>query len=165
MNIEKLGTLLASDTNAKLLLSTLVKGNHKESTTVEKAGQIFSVHGINLERNQIVYLFKQFQRAECGRFITGRRGRSSRMHWIPEAAALLKAASDPQVPPASSSPLGAAGKNVVKLVHQFHLRPDCTVSFELPIDLSGNEAARIARFIESLPMGLGPQLTNENLAA
>ena len=35
--------------------------------------------------------------------------------------------------------------------HTFRLRPDQSVTVELPADLTSQEAARMARFIETLP--------------
>ena len=36
--------------------------------------------------------------------------------------------------------------------HKFHLRPDLSVTIELPTDLTPQEAARMSRFIETLPL-------------
>jgi hypothetical protein len=39
------------------------------------------------------------------------------------------------------------------ITHSFHLRPDLTLEFELPVDLTPQDAQRIARFVETLPFG------------
>jgi len=39
------------------------------------------------------------------------------------------------------------------ITHSFHLRPDLTLELDLPADLTAQEAARIARFVEALPFG------------
>ncbi len=41
------------------------------------------------------------------------------------------------------------GANMLK--HSFRLRPDVTVSFELPSNVTANEAQRLADFLKTVP--------------
>jgi len=157
MNHEKLKSLFLSDPNSKVLLEALIKGNHKGATSVEGALQLFKAYGVTTFRGQVVHLFKQFQKAECGRFVTGRRGSPSRLRWSHDVSTVAKAAltgklNESGATESTNLEASVEIEEISGLNHQFHLRPNYTVNFELPTNLSGNEASRLAKFIESLPM-------------
>jgi hypothetical protein len=159
MNPDKLKSLYSINPNARHLFDMLAeRSNNAKSTSVERIMQLSSAHKIPISRNEVVGLFKQLAEIGCGRFVTGRRGHSSRLQWAVNIFTLGKAASGEldKVDSLESAPpvLDAEKLNgsVSALTHRFHLRPDHAVTFELPTDLSEKEAQRLAKFIEALPM-------------
>jgi transcriptional regulator with XRE-family HTH domain len=50
-----------------------------------------------------------------------------------------------------ASDQGSPDRELRSIRHTFHLRPDVSVSFDLPEDLTSAEADRLAGFIKSLP--------------
>lgn len=162
MNITKLNNLLSTMPSVKLLLKTLIeyqdmRERYNDSITVEAAISILKTdHEINVSRGEIIYIFQQLQDCECGRFITGRRKKQSRFQWAFNLAVFSKDFSKELKKVEDSNSKNSEVSNeegkMTDLRHQFHLRPNYTVNFELPTDLSGNEASRLAKFIESLPM-------------
>ena len=90
----------------------------------------------NVDRQEIVALLKDLEEAGFGRFLAGRRGHPSRLEWSLEDVAESGEISDSEVS---------------SLRHQFRLRRDSTVLFDLPEDLTKSEAQRLADFVLTLP--------------
>jgi hypothetical protein len=161
MDNNELAQFFKSNPYAKILLEVLVEEKQRiYHTTIKKAIDIYSSRKINVFRNQVVQLFKQLQRLGCGRFIIGRRGSPSRLRWAVDVATIYKAISSDSIGRENlGSPSSVQGNSEASspspiLSHQFHLRPDRTVVFDLPSDLNEREAQRLAKFIESLPMAM-----------
>jgi hypothetical protein len=94
-------------------------------------------------------LLEKLGRRRFGRFILGRRGKPTRFELaasfrdeIVRACKAEELAAIPPEPPEPPSP--------PKIRHAFALRPDFPVLLDLPPDLTRAEAARLARFAESL---------------
>lgn len=131
---------------------------NRGETSVEDAEEFFR------DRQDAVNFLKQLGEAGCGNFFTGRRGRPTRIEWatcgaIPVAKTFLQAAD--QVPAAdvsglttgtAPSPLPSTQTLPAKLhPHTFLLRPELTLTLQLPLNLTKEEANRLADFIRALP--------------
>ena len=131
-----------------------------------------------LSRPQAIMLCKQLQEAAVGRFVAGRRGRSSRVEWIVDpraigavfaqadggtqadeagwrdldepAPARARSSSTSQLQTPAPAPAPASPEREDEDRHLFRLRPDRQVRVSLPIDLTRREAARLADFVRAL---------------
>ncbi|MBW3599256.1 MAG: winged helix-turn-helix domain-containing protein [Planctomycetes bacterium] len=155
MDVEKLKELYASDTAAQRFLDHAAGRQRNQSeTTVDRALQILRNDGHHVTRQEIISVFQSLENCGCGRFVAGRRGWPSRFVWSTAMISVGRAATGEQedVEELEEETTEAVGEHEW-IAHSFHLRPDLTVEFELPVDLTAPEAARIARFVEALPFG------------
>jgi hypothetical protein len=117
---------------------------------------------VGASRREVIRIFRRLHDAGCGQFIVGRGGWPSRFVWDVEMIEVGKAAAgqaeqiNPVDPGAPTEPeeerLEASGDGPFDhFVHSFQLRPDLSVSLELPADLTASEAARLAEFVKTLP--------------
>jgi hypothetical protein len=106
--------------------------------------------------------FRKLESFGCGKLIMGRRKQKTRLQWgACGAIAVAKAFLSEDIG------VGTSGQSVSQLGdsdshpqsetpfgfhrHKFLLRKDMNVHFTLPLDLSKEEANRLAEFIRSLP--------------
>jgi len=111
----------------------------------------------------LVVALRRLDNAGAGKFFVGRRGRPSRFAWT-QLPRVLGLKVIPAGPPATSSaakaPAVANAEPDPALIREeggmcsypFRLRRQLTVFLKLPADLSPNEAARLAGFVQSLPL-------------
>jgi hypothetical protein len=156
MNNDILKSLFEQNIMARMLVQGLPQDAKAWTvTTSQSAIKILSSLKIPINSSQITELFRKFERCGCGRFIIGRRGRLSRFRWNTDLAAIAKFISA-EIHVQTSSPVDhmddATGAGMLN--HQFHLRQNLTITFDLPADLSSGDAQRISKFIESLPMAV-----------
>jgi hypothetical protein len=142
----------------KLILELAEDYNPRGYTNVSEAvSTLVDVCEINVGRSQIIALFRQLEKFECGLFFVGRKGHLSRFHWsidIKLIAKTLKGNSSGEgtSPKASAPPTGTAtAHSSATLRHTFHLRQDFELILNLPTDLTEKDAQRISKFVESLP--------------
>lgn len=88
---------------------------------------------------EVVAALRKLAQLSCGQFIVGRKGHPSRFLWAVDRVAVAKAATGTAMP-------------VEMVEHRFRLRPNEYIAFNLPIDLTPSEAARIADFVRTLPI-------------
>ncbi len=105
MDIEKLRTLYQDDAAARLLLNRWSQRQRRAS--VSEVGALLrdpQVKDARLERGDIVRVLRALESCECGRFVTGRRGRDSRFMWrddcIRVGQASIDVSGDPNATPA-----------------------------------------------------------------
>ena len=108
--------------------------------------------GGKISRWDVINVFRELQKCGCGNFLVGRRGGASRFEWDVEMVGVGQAAAreTEQVEEVSLEEAEEDGDNNL-FKHTFRLRIDQSVTVELPKDLTSQEAARMARFIETLP--------------
>src|SRR5690606_27511620 len=105
-----------------------------------------------------VEFFKQLAEANCGEFVVGRKGHSSRFEWGVGLVSVGRVASGQlnQVERLADVELSrelddGADAEPDELNHRFKLRPDFEVDLRLPRDLTTAEAGRLADFARTLP--------------
>jgi hypothetical protein len=127
------------------------------STKVDSLETRLRRAGHELPRRDVVGVLKQLADAGCGNFVTGRRGQPSRLEWSVQLTSVAKAArgegsavakldpTETEVPEEEDDvPAGL-------LRHPFRLRPELTLSLDLPENLTAKEAMRLADFVKTLP--------------
>ncbi|MGA2052529.1 MAG: hypothetical protein ABSH19_04380 [Opitutales bacterium] len=94
----------------------------------------------SLEYKDVISFFRYLAGEGYGEVIVGRRGKSTRFRY------------SKKLPSQEDAIKPSTHQNVSQLKHSFNLRPDFIAIFELPLNLTTSEAARLSRFIEALPM-------------
>ncbi len=105
-------------------------------------------------RAKALELMRWLEAAGAGEVILGRAGRKTRFRWFAdmrEVAELALSASD-STSTRSARPNDKAPE-IEMMQLPFPLRPQLTVEFNLPRDLTNEEADRLARWIRALPIG------------
>ena len=107
----------------------------------------------NVSRGDVIWVFRKLDSFGCGSFKVGRKGHQSRFEWDVKMVEVGQAAAGEteQVEEVSPEEAGEENGGNSLFKHTFRLRPDQSVTVELPADLTSQEAARMARFIETLP--------------
>lgn len=160
MDTEKLQTLYSTDRTAQVFFDLMAKRQRNQNETkVDRILNVLKSEGNPVSRGEIVNLFKALQSIGLGQFVTGRRGWPSRFVWsvqLTEAAtaAIGEEAEEVERLDAVVDEEGEAddSHDGDSLTHEYNLRADLSVQFDLPIDLTEKEAQRLAAFISSLPM-------------
>lgn len=111
-------------------------------------------------KKEALGFFKKLEAFECGRVLLGRRKQKTRIRWLPYGAKAVARAFLSEFGPSaetdrrnSDTPDAPTSTDAQPYFHQhsFLLRPDLQISFSLPLDLSKDEANRLAEFIRSIP--------------
>jgi hypothetical protein len=122
-------------------------------TTVERAQTMLRDHGTEASRGDIVDLYQQLEQLGCGKFIVGRKHKHSRFAWNVSISSVGKAAAGENeviVPVLETAEEVESETDMLQ--HTYHLRRGTNISFQLPADLSVQEAERLASFIKTLPL-------------
>ncbi|MGH7471236.1 MAG: hypothetical protein ACRENP_25080 [Longimicrobiales bacterium] len=100
------------------------------------------------ERSDLILLLKQFGKDGLGRFLTGRRGKRSRMNWNRKPRELTATKVSFMAP----NPSRAGSGVVTMLESSVPLRPGVIAKVFLPADLSSAEANRVAQVVQQLSL-------------
>lgn len=125
-------------------------------TNVDRALTNLENAGHNFARHQLLEVFRELETAQCGNFKVGRRGWPSRFEWSSSIIHVGQNAlgNAVEIEPLPEEPGEDVDADLDWLTHTFHLRPNIEIEFELPFDLSPNEAERLIGFIKSIPFDL-----------
>lgn len=162
VNLAGLRAYYSVDPIAKVTLGHLAKfvRNMSETKVDQLTGRLSSEPDPP-NRWAVLQFFRKLEELGCGRVIEGRWGNKTRFRWSSNLVDVAKAAMGQNVSigsaPAEVEVAEAAGDqeeevnedNVIE--HPYMLRKGMAVSFRLPADLTTAEAARLAKFIETLP--------------
>ncbi len=125
--------------------------NDASETTVRRAAQI-----ANADYGSMVKIFRKLDELDAGRFIPGRHGYESRIEWGYSIRSLGQIStgrsSTPQAVPSDALLDDTPAEEGNSVKHEFVLRSDLRIRFELPSNLSEKEADRLAGFIKTLPI-------------
>jgi hypothetical protein len=152
MNTELLAQIYENSTVVKAICDHM--GNrlkNQSETLLHRMLAHLERDGFDVRRGEVIHAFRRLEEAECGRYIEGRHGWKSRFVWsvksrrVAAAAVGLEAAAELE---ADDEAAESADDDMID--HSYVLRPDLSVSFDLPADLTRNEAERLATFIGSL---------------
>lgn len=145
--------VLRTHPQAKIVLGQIGKAARGSESSVDVIEDWFEGTQVQVERREIVDVFKALDAANAGRFIVGRRTKPSRFRWGMDWPGVAMHAEDD----ADSDSGGWDHANdpdggEVRLVeHRYRLRPNYEVLIELPTNLSQVEASRLADFVRTLP--------------
>lgn len=151
-NIAKIRDLAKKNETNRAFFDRLAdRSKNSRITTVDSVGRLTGG-----TRREIVELFKEMESLGLGAFVLGRKGGQSRFEWnarLTEVgqAAIGEADEIEQVAAAELEEDADPDIDSVKMVsHSYALRPDLTVTLELPSDLTQQEADRLATFTKTL---------------
>lgn len=154
MNENELKSLYKNDDMVRPFLDHMAKRQRNQSESkVHRVVENLREENHEYSRGDIVSVFKKLESCGCGQFVNGRRGWPSRFVWsVPSKDASLLASGEEQT--VSEIVVDETYEDTADetLNHTFNLRPDLRIEFDLPSDLTVNEANRLAMFIKSLPM-------------
>ena len=150
----KLQNLYKKSEPARLLFDHFAKRtNDASETKVDRILSLMKGEGHDLSRGQVIDVFKELEKLECGRFVTGRHGWPSRFVWTVSLVGVGKVAGGENQQLKTKASGSSEDETPANLTHNFHLRPDMQIKLELPSDLTTAEALRLAEFIKALPFG------------
>src|SRR5258708_31493757 len=115
----------------------------------------------DLDRADVIDVLRKFETLKFGKFIVGRKGKSSRFQWSVSLVAVGQLARDDSTVDEESLEDGPDGKveeeeddgNSKSITHVYRLRGDFSVELALPAHLKSADAQRLADFIKTLPFG------------
>lgn len=153
LEIKKLRELYKDSPAARAVLDHLASRERNwSSTTVDRIQTNVVGDGGSVSRADVVSVFRVLEASGCGSFKAGRKGWPSRFEWaVQMVSACQAAAGETEVVDDLTAEDKGEEDGAIFLRHTFRLRPDVTVSFELPSDLSANEAQRVADFLKTVP--------------
>lgn len=152
VNKKGLRKLYRENQAARCLLDHLA-GRERDwtTTTVDRLLVNIAREGGDVSRGELVEALRQLEALGCGQFTVGRKGHPSRFEWEVSMVSVGQFAAQEREDIAKlSADAGTEGDPLKR--HVFNLRHDLAVEFELPSDLTPAEAARLAKYVETLPI-------------
>jgi hypothetical protein len=128
---------------------------NQNETKLQRMLKHLTDDGFDFKRSEVIAAFRLLEEAGCGRYVEGRHGWPSRFVWEVKSLQVSDAAKG-QAPlleyDAATDTLQQDAEEDTELIeHTFVLRPDLSVSIDLPADFTKSEAIRLAAFVQSLP--------------
>jgi len=154
MELEKLKNVYAQNKVAQAICDHMAgRERNQNETKLHRMRRHLTNDGFDLKRSEIIAAFRALEDAGCGQYVEGRHGWRSRFVWEVKTLDVSAAAKGQQTleRDASSDDVADQPDDVDLIEHSFVLRPDLTVSVELPADLTKSEASRLAAFLQALP--------------
>jgi hypothetical protein len=161
IELSALRRLYASDPRARATLDHFAaRQQDRSEMTVDRMWELLASEGHVLTRADVIETFRNLQQVGAGKFVIGRKGHLSRFQRsvsLIELGRIAKGGDTPSaqvlspVPVVSvqGPPVPALKSDVI--VHRYVLRPDFTVTLQLPADLTQSEASRLSEYIKTLP--------------
>jgi len=157
LNEKALNGLYDSNPTARVILRELSTMARQDETNLDKLEDRLLGKGKEVDRRELVKIFKLLQHFNVGEFIPCRRGHPSRVRWGVNSVRI--GAVDVSLPEtiAGKQALAAVTAEVpdfaqptVHISHRFQLRPDLSITLQLPSDLTPAEAQRLSTFVSAL---------------
>jgi hypothetical protein len=157
---KKLTELYKKSPAARSMLDEFARRERNKSETKVDNLLHLRVESRPITRGEIIEVFQELEQIGCGDFIVGRKGHRSRFRWGVALTTVARAAAgeDLQIENLSEEDL-AQDADIPEgdsETHSYRLRRNLKVEFELPLDLTHAEAARLADFIRTLPFEAKP---------
>jgi len=151
MDEQKLQDIYRSNKVAARFFDHMASRQRNQGETkIHRIMQHLNNNEHEVSRAEIVDLFKKLEEIGCGRFVPGRWGYPSRFVWEVGSKDISLAAMGESV--GVPEDLNDNEYQEEFLTHTFNLRMDLPVEFKLPVDLTVNEAERLAAFVKTLPL-------------
>jgi hypothetical protein len=145
---NRLISLRSTDSTAAALFDWF--GSRQKGARVTKAR--VAAQRIECDYGDIMKVFKKLEEIGVGKFVVGRKGLESRFDWSLDVKSLALMAIGQSVAAdqiAPDAPMSDEEESMIK--HVFSLRPNLQIIVQLPSDLRGREADRLAGWIKTLP--------------
>jgi hypothetical protein len=150
MNIDRLKSAYAGNRAVKVICDEMAsRDRNQNETKLERMLKLGRDNGAeDLKKGEVIAGFRHLEEASCGKYIEGRHGWRSRFVWEVKSLDVAAAARGEKSIERSVVDDNA---DLEMIEHSFVLRPDLTISLELPDDLTETEASRLATFMAALP--------------
>jgi hypothetical protein len=157
----ELKRLYASNATARATLDHFAsRQQDRTEMTVDRMWELLSSEGNVLARADIIYTFRCLEETGAGRFVIGRKGHPSRFLRSVNLIELGRIAKGEDLPSSNGEnvahaavPPASPPKSDV-IPHRYVLRPDFTVTIQLPADLTPPEATRLSDYVKTLPFSI-----------
>ena len=147
IDVKGLASLYQNNTAARAFFEyAACRQRNTRTTPIER---IQKVLGQEVSRSELIGLFKELGKMGCGHFVAGRKGHPTRFEWQVGLVSVGRAACGESEE--IEETIDDDYETIDLLTHTFHLRPDVPVEFDLPRNLTENEASRLADYIRTLP--------------
>ncbi len=123
----------------------------------QKSSDVDELVRFGESRSSAIQFLQHLADLGAGRFISGRKGKKTRIEWAPCSATEIARAylnqysSDAQIKRGPASYQKSSNEEAPLLEHRFQLRPNLVIPISLPTDLSTHEAQRLSDYIRTLP--------------
>src|SRR5207253_721442 len=126
---------------AQILLDYLAQRDRNRSETkIDRVLGNLSNDGNEIRRSDMIEVFRKLEELGCGRYVEGRHGHPSRFAWSIGLVGVGRISSGESQ---SIEAMETEEELPETLTHTFHLRVDCPITIELPLDLTTQEAERL----------------------
>lgn len=153
MNIDVLRHIYETNEAVRLICNHMSQRSKSQNeTALHRIAHYLEKEGADVKRSELIYAFRQLEESECGKYVEGRHGWKSRFVWSVKSKLVAGAAQGEETGADLISQEERDEETIEDemLEHTYILRPDLIVNFELPADISRNEAQRLSQFIDSL---------------
>ena len=156
MNVEILRKSYQSNTVVQAICDHMAKlENNRAETAVHRILRLLGQDGYDFRRSEIISAFRELEEADCGKYLRGHPNTSkSRFAWSVQSKLIADVAQGIEEEDGSEGweddfdYLEDAEDGMLE--HSYVLRQGLTVNFELPSNLTSNEAYRLSQFIGTL---------------
>lgn len=156
INERGVTSLYHSSPAARAILNSIAAMPKQKETRLDVLEERLS-DDKEVNRRNMVTVFKQLEDFGVGEFIPGRKGHPSRFVWHVDSVNIstLDVAPLPhhREEMRTAQPAAEGHSTSFLITHRFQLRQDLAVTFLLPADISAAEALRLSNFIQTLPFG------------
>jgi len=153
MKIEELQATYARNPVVKAICDHFAgRSKNQNETALHRMLVHLESDGHDFRRQDVIGAFRALEQAGCGRYVEGRHGWKSRFVWSVKSLLVSDASRGTE----STTSLEAEDDLDEVLVeddlieHTFWLRPDLSITIELPVDLTPHEAYRLSQFVSAL---------------
>lgn len=155
-NENAVNALYTSNKVASTILKELAAMPRQDETVIDTIENKLIKEKKAVPRRDIVTFFKRLKEFGVGELIVGRKGHPSRFKWEVNSINVgsqngIGSKPDYRASAVLSADALPIGAPIVLIPHHYQLRPDLSINFHLPSDITTAEAHRLCQFISSLP--------------
>lgn len=151
MDLGKLQNAYQSDEVVSAICDNMAeRSKNQNETKLHRIIHHLKEDGYDVKRSGVIAAFRKLEEADCGHYVEGRHGHKSRFVWSVKSMLVRDAVTGDASAASVEEDDGFEAYESEMLEHTYLLRPDLTVTIELPEDLTRTEAQRLSQFIDSL---------------
>ncbi|OOV86158.1 hypothetical protein [Oceanospirillum linum] len=149
MNREYLQSIYDSSEAVQAICDQMAsRERNQNETLLHRMIYHLECDGYDFKKSEVIAAFRSLESAECGKYVEGRRGWKSRFVWAVKSSKIAEVASGEADEDDIADEPDIDANEMIE--HSYVLRPDLTVTLELPSDLTKSEAYRLSQFVDSL---------------